>query len=334
MNRMILLATMALLGVGPLCAALTEADLTPNAISNAMLTKPEAERQAFAREVIGAVAAQPIDDAAKTESLVTASRALISGAEAQKVNVIAEVFNSVPVAQLQGVADLLSDNFGEKVTANEVKGLTSEQYDKLASGIVKSVSQYIEASGTDSPTVRMGILAATFTKASSDPNRTRPVVIAALPASVQAAASTYLKASEEGNREMIAAAAGVDEVAPTPAVDPDAASVVVPAEETPAPAAAEAAETIASERTKPAADEAKVPLLSRWAADSLGLTFDAMRAATYDWAAVEDPLAVRTDSMVPTLPGFANVVGVPGERFPAGQPLPKPSPSYGNQYVR
>lgn len=332
MNRMILLATMALLGVGSLCAALTEADLTPNAISNAMLAKPEAERQAFAREVIGAVAAQPIDDAAKTESLVTASRALISGAEAQKVNVIAEVFNSVPVAQLQGVADLLSDNFGEKVTANEVKGLTSEQYDKLASGIVKSVSQYIEASGTDSPTVRMGILAATFTKASSDPNRTRPVVIAALPASVQAAASTYLKASEEGNREMIAAAAGVDEVAPTPAVDPDAASVVVPAEET--PATAEADGTIASENTKPAADEAKVPLLSRWAADSLGLTFDAMRAATYDWAAVEDPLAVRTDSMVPTLPGFANVVGVPGERFPAGQPLPKPSPSYGNQYVR
>lgn len=332
MNRMILLATMALLGVGPLGAALTEADLTPNAISNAMLTKPEAERQAFAREVIGAVAAQPIDDAAKTESLVTASRALISGAEAQKVNVIAEVFNSVPVAQLQGVADLLSDNFGEKVTANEVKGLTSEQYDKLASGIVKSVSQYIEASGTDSPTVRMGILAATFTKASSDPNRTRPVVIAALPASVQAAASTYLKASEEGNREMIAAAAGVDEVAPTPAVDPDAASVVVPAEET--PATAEADGTIASENTKPAADEAKVPLLSRWAADNLGLTFDAMRAATYDWAAVEDPLAVRTDSMVPTLPGFANVVGVPGERFPAGQPLPKPSPSYGNQYVR
>lgn len=332
MNRMILLATMALLGVGSLCAALTEADLTPNAISNAMLAKPGAERQAFAREVIGAVAAQPIDDAAKTESLVTASRALISGAEAQKVNVIAEVFNSVPVAQLQGVADLLSDNFGEKVTANEVKGLTSEQYDKLASGIVKSVSQYIEASGTDSPTVRMGILAATFTKASSDPNRTRPVVIAALPASVQAAASTYLKASEEGNREMIAAAAGVDEVAPTPAVDPDAASVVVPAEET--PATAEADGTIASENTKPAADEAKVPLLSRWAADSLGLTFDAMRAATYDWAAVEDPLAVRTDSMVPTLPGFANVVGVPGERFPAGQPLPKPSPSYGNQYVR
>lgn len=333
MNRMILLATMALLGVGPLCAALTEADLTPNAISNAMLAKPEAERQAFAREVIGAVAAQPIDDAAKTESLVTTSRALISGAEAQKVNVIAEVFNSVPVAQLQGVADLLAkNNFGEEVTAKKVKGLTSAQYDKMASGIVKSVSQYIEASGTDSPTVRMGILAATFTKASSDPNRTRPVVIAALPASVQAAASTYLKASEEGNREMIAAAAGVDEVAPTPAVDPDAASVVVPAEET--PTTAEADGTIASEKTKPAADEAKVPLLSRWAADSLGLTFDAMRAATYDWAAVEDPLAVRTDSMMPTLPGFANVVGVPGERFPAGQPLPKPSPSYGNQYVR
>lgn len=338
MKRILLLAAATLVGVGSVCAALTEADLAPAAVNRAIQAKPAAERQAFAKEVLGAVAAQPIDDAAKTQALVRASRALIAGAGAQTVNVIAEVFNSVPVAQLQGVADLLSsNNFGQKTN-----GLSDAAFDKLSADIVKSASQYIEASGTDSPAVRMGILAAAFSKASENPERTRPLVIAALPASVQAAAAMYVGASEQGNRDMIAAAAGVDAVEPTPA-DPDAASVV------PAPAAAEATPSAPAAETgylepQPPAEvpspaeegaapvEVKVPLLSRWAADGRGLTFDAMRAATYDWASV-DPSTVRDDPVVPSLPGFGNIIGVPGERFPAGVPLDKPSPSYGNQYL-
>lgn len=329
MKRILLLAAVALVSAGSVCAALTEADLTPAAINRAIQAKPAAERQAFAKEVLGAVSAQPIDDAAKTQALVRASRALIAGAKAQTVNVIAEVFNSVPVAQLQGVADLLATtNFGQ--AANK---LSAAAYDKLAADIVKSASQYIEASGTDSPAVRMGILAATFAKGSDDPARTRPLVVAALPASVQAAATTYMGASERGNREMIADAAGVDAVEATPA-DPDAASVV------PAAATAEGAEPVAQTSGENAPVEVKVPLLSRWASDHLGLTFDAMRAATYDWASVEDPTSVRTDPVVPTLPGLANVVVVPGEAVPAGVPLskpislPAPSPSYGNQRIR
>lgn len=337
MKRILLLALLALASAGSVCAALTEADLTPAAINRAIQAKPAAERQAFAKEVLGAVAAQPIDDAAKTQTLVRASRALIAGAGPQTVNIIAEVFNSVPVAQLQGVADLLaSTNFGQKAN-----GLSDAGYDKLAADIVKSASQYIEASGTDSPAVRMGILAATFAKGSDNPERTRPLVVAALPASVQAAATTYMGASEQGNREMIADAAGVDAVEATPA-DPDAASVV------PAAATAAAATTPAENEAAPVAQasgneapvEVKVPLLFRFASDHLGLTFDTMRAATYDWVSIDDPASVRTDPVVPTLPGFGNVVGVPGEAFPAGAvspgkliPLPAPSPSYGNQRI-
>lgn len=361
MKRILLLVAVALAGAGSVCAALTEADLAPGAVNRAIAAKPAAERQAFAREVLGAVAAQPIDDAAKTQALVRASRALIEGAGPQTVNVIAEVFNSVPVAQLPGVADLLANNFDQKA-----HGLTAEAYDRLASSIVKSASQYIEASGTDSPAVRIGILAATFSKASEDPARTRPLVIAALPAAVQAAATAYVGAAEQGNREMIAAAAGVDAVEPTPA-DPDAASVVAPAAAAAAstasatPAAdpavvaspgAEAdylrpqppagmADTAAGEGGKETA-EVKVPLLFRFASDNLGLTFDAMRAASYDWALVDDPVSVPRDPVVPTLPGFGNLaeVGTLDQPFAVGQSprppvrLPAPSPSYGNQYVR
>ena len=179
----------AALLAGSLCAALTQADLTPEAIAPAIAAQPEAQRQAYAREVLQAIAASPSDDAAKTQALTSASRALISGAgKAQGVAVIAEIFNTVPIAQLQGVADLLAEvNFGQAVN-----GFTDAQYDDFCAKVVGSAARYIEASGTDSPAVRMSILAATFAKASADPDRTRPKLIAALPASVQTAAATYM----------------------------------------------------------------------------------------------------------------------------------------------
>ena len=94
MKRILLLAAVALVSAGSVCAALTEADLTPAAINRAIQAKPAAERQAFAKEVLGAVSAQPIDDAAKTQALVRASRALIAGAKAQTVNVICLLYTS------------------------------------------------------------------------------------------------------------------------------------------------------------------------------------------------------------------------------------------------
>ncbi|MGN0887131.1 MAG: hypothetical protein ACI4RT_09070 [Candidatus Spyradenecus sp.] len=231
MKRLWMLMTaVALLGTGVAVAALTEADLAPTRIAAAIKAKPAAERQALAKQILEAIAAQPTDEATKTQQLITASRVLISSGNS--IGMIAEVFNSIPMEYLQPVAETLGKvNFDQQ--ANK---MTDAQFDAFCSKVVSSASRYIEASGTDSPTVRISILAATFSRASSDPERTRPAMIAALPASMQAAAATYIAASEQNNREVLAAATGVDEVAETPA-DPNAGNVV------PAAAAAGAAAT-------------------------------------------------------------------------------------------
>ncbi len=305
----LLLATLLVAGVAS--AALTNADLAPQAIVQAVKAKPAAQRTAYARQVLEAVAARPADDASKVQALTTASRALLTGAGS--ISMIAEIFNTIPVEHLQGVAQLLAtENFDQKAN-----NMTDAQYDEFCEKVVSSASRYIEASGTDSPAVRMSILSATFTSASANPDRTRPRLIAALPVAVQAAAATYIAASEAGNREVIAAAAGVDEVTETPK-DPDAEHVV-PAAAAAATAvavasatsadsatASEAGATATAGATAPAPAQAKddylepnpppassdeekkevdvkVPLLSRFTNDVLGITIDTMEASMYDW---------------------------------------------------
>ncbi len=304
----LLLATLLVAGVAS--AALTNADLAPQAIVQAVKAKPAAQRTAYARQVLEAVAARPADDASKVQALTTASRALLTGAGS--ISMIAEIFNTIPVEHLQGVAQLLAtENFDQKAN-----NMTDAQYDEFCEKVVSSASRYIEASGTDSPAVRMSILSATFTSASANPDRTRPRLIAALPVAVQAAAATYIAASEAGNREVIAAAAGVDEVTETPK-DPDAEHVVPAAAAATAvavasatsadsAAASEAGATATAEATAPAPAQAKddylepnpppassdeekkevdvkVPLLSRFTNDVLGITIDTMEASMYDW---------------------------------------------------
>ncbi len=347
MQKMMCLAAAILLGAGVACAALTEADLTPEKVVAAMKAQPANARRAYARQVLEAVAARPADDAAKVQALTTASRALLSGGGS--IGVIADIFNTVPVEHLQGVADLLAkENFDQKVN-----GMTDEQFDAFCKKVVSVASREIEASGSDSPAVRMSILAATFTKASSNPDRTRPQMVAALPAAVQAAAATYITASESGNREVIAAAAGVDEVAETPA-DPDAKRVVkaeqkktdavsqetVSAAEEPKAADKPKAEAAylepkppANAKGEPSAEaevDVKVPLLSRFADDVLGITIDTMEASMYDW---ESP-GLLPPTVAPT--GALDVEAGVDSTTPEGTPRPlpvKPSPTYGNQYL-
>lgn len=347
----ILMTAVALLGSGVAMAALTEADLAPTRIASAIKAKPANERQALAKQILEAIAAQPTDEETKTQQLITAARVLISSGSS--VGMIAEVFNSIPVAYLQPVAETLGTvNFDQ-----QTNGMNDAQYDAFCSKVVSSASRYIEASGTDSPTVRISILAATFSRASSDPERTRPAMIAALPPAMQAAAATYITASEQNNREVIAAAAGVDEVAATPA-DPNANSVVAAATaETAAPAAAPtAAQQVAANEAAPAPErqevpveplptttptatekgevaDVKVPLLSRFSTDVLGITVDTMGAAMYDW---EQP-TLLPPSVVDYAAQPEQMVGA-GEFGTTGQPRPTdvilpPSPTYGNQYL-
>lgn len=266
----------ALLGAGAAFAALTEADLTRERVAETMKATPAAGRQAYARQVIEAVAAQPTDDLTKTQQLISLSRVLIG--TGGTVSMIAEVFNSVPMAYLQAVAETLGRvNFDQKAN-----GMTDAQFDTFCAKVVSTSSRYIEASGTDSPAMRISILAATFTQASSDPDRTRPAMIAALPPAMQAVAATYIAASENRNRDVIAAAAGVDEVAATPA-DPDAGNVVEAAAATAAAAAA----------TEPAAEQ---PAAS---AEGEGVSAGSVAAAGAGAIAAADAATGPTESADP-----------------------------------
>lgn len=372
MKKMLILAAALLLGGAFAHAALTEKDLTPAAIQKTIAATPVSGRQAAARQIIEAIAAQPMDDAAKAQTLLSASRALIQGGGS--IAIIAELFNSIPVAYLQSVAERLAqENFDQKVN-----GMSDEQYDTFCSKVVAGASKYIEASGTDSPAVRISILAATFSSASSDPDRTRPQMIAALPPAMQAAAATFVLASEQGDREVIAAAAGVDEV--TEGVsDPDADKVVDVKQEPAAAAAAPASAAVVAavdpateddptdeapvNQTVPAMEAeadyldpepppatsdaaasgeetpaAKVPLLSRFADDVLGIAQDAHMATLYAWDS--------GDILPPTIDFEAAPELIPGEMTPAGFLAPTiaedsdgpadplvPSPGYGNQGI-
>lgn len=335
MNKMMLFAIAALFSAGIACAALTAKDLTPAAVRDAVAALPAKQRQDYARQIIEAISASPEDEATKTQTLTSAARALIAGARTGgAVGIIAEIYNSVPVANLQGVANLLAaNNFGQTLN-----GMTDEQFDKFAATLVKSASQYIMASGTDSPTLRISILVATFTKASADAERTREKLLAALPASMQAAARTYVTASEQNNASVIAAAAGVDAVEATPA-DPDAGNVVQPrviAEDPATPEAEEAyltpkaADQPESEKPEGENDgDAKVPLIARMSSDVLGFTIDAMHMTIYSWDTIE-PTARVADPVIGTMPGLSSTFEMPGNAAPTMPFLP-PSPAYGNQ---
>lgn len=351
----ILMTAVALLGSGVAVAALTEADLAPTRIASAIKAKPASERQALAKQIIEAIAAQPTDDETKTQQLITASRVLISSGNS--IGMIAEIFNSLPMEYLQPVAETLGKaNFDQQ--ANK---MTDAQFDTFCAKVVSTASRYIEASGTDSPTVRISVLAATFSRASTDPERTRPAMIAALPATMQAAAATYIAASEQNNREVLAAASGIDEVAATPA-DPNSGNIV-PAATEPAAAAAAATEPAAGQTAgsptlvaqevpvaplpttteAAAANEAeageprevKVPLLSRFSSDVLGLTIDMMGSAMYDW----DNPTLLPPTVVDYTTNPEQQIGA-GEFGMANLPRPTtvimpptPSPTYGNQYL-
>lgn len=334
MKKMLVLAAMILLAGSAVHAALTEKDLTPAAIQKTITATPAANRQAVAKQIIEAISAQPMEADAKAKALLSASRAMLQGGGS--VAIIAELFNTIPVEYLQSVAELLArENFGQ--TAN---GMSDAQFDAFCSKVVSSAANYIEVSGADSPAVRISILVATFSTASSNPERTRPQLIATLPPAMQAAATTFVLASEQGNREDIAAAAGLDEVAAKTA-DPDADKIAGPtvvakdeanpaAQTTPAmepeddylePTPPSAAAGAAGEEVP----DVKVPLLARFADDALGIALEMKMAAVYSWEGNAPlPPTINYDP-IPEL--------VPGEIGPAGQAAPLPSPSYGNQSI-
>ncbi len=371
MSKWMLLTMCAVLGVSVAQAAITAGDLTPEALQQAVAGKPRAEQRQIVKQTLEAIASMPMDSNAKLEALVSAARALIGGGKT--ADVIAEVFNSMPIEYLPAVANLLAEaNFDQDIQDGG-KPWPNKQFDDFSVALVKSVARYIEVSGTDSPALRIGILTATFTKASNDPARTMPQVIAALPPSMQAAAETYVNAQLNDNLAVIAEAAGVDEVEPTPAVDPNADRVVsandtaattteaspadattgvtdtaAGAEDAPLPAemdylaspdpADAGSDTETADQPSDASGETpdvKVPMLSRYTSDILGITLDTALSTMYDW----EDTGLMPGNVQPGQPGFG-MEPIPGldQQIPTGaggQQLdtrPLPSPGYGNQY--
>ena len=356
MKRMMLLAAILLLGVGSVHAAvLTEADLTPAVISRTIQATAEGQaRLNYARQVMVSIGALPGEAGAKTQRLVSAARALIGGAgNRQGVAMIAEIYTSAPLENLQGLSDILADNgFGQ-----EENKMTDAQYDAFCAKVVKTASDYIAASGTSAPDVRIATLVDAFSKGSNDPARTRPGLVAVLPAGYVNAVEQYSAAATAGQtRSFVAERAGVDTVAATPA-DPDTNNVVQRQPQSQAEEVAEdylertspdVRDTAADDgtpdapssfETVPAPEGVQVPLLARCVTDDVGLTQDAMMDAVdnlfYDWEthpATEPGRVFQYEMGLPISVGIDAQIPAP---FPRPRPLPaRPSPLYRNQRSR
>ena len=356
MKRMMLLAAILLLGVGSVHAAvLTEADLTPAVISRTIQATAEGQaRLNYARQVMVSIGALPGEAGAKTQRLVSAARALIGGAgNRQGVAMIAEIYTSAPLENLQGLSDILADNgFGQ-----EENKMTDAQYDAFCAKVVKTASDYIAASGTSAPDVRIATLVDAFSKGSNDPARTRPGLVAVLPAGYVNAVEQYSAAATAGQtRSFVAERAGVDAVAATPA-DPDTNNVVQRQPQSQAEEVAEdylertspdVRDTAADDgtpdapssfETVPAPEGVQVPLLARCVTDNLGLTQDAMSDAVdnlfYDWETHPATIPGRVFQYETGLPISVGIDAQIPAPFPRPRPLPaRPSPLYRNQRSR
>ena len=356
MKRMMLLAAILLLGVGSVHAAvLTEADLTPAVISRTIQATAEGQaRLNYARQVMVSIGALPGEAGAKTQRLVSAARALIGGAgNRQGVAMIAEIYTSAPLENLQGLSDILADNgFGQ-----EENKMTDAQYDAFCAKVVKTASDYIAASGTSAPDVRIATLVDAFSKGSNDPARTRPGLVAVLPAGYVNAVEQYDNAAIAGQtRTFVAERAGVDTVAATPA-DPDTNNVVQRQPQSQAEEVAEdylertspdVRDTAADDgtpdapssfETVPAPEGVQVPLLARCVTDNLGLTQDAMSDAVdnlfYDWETHPATMPGRVFQYETGLPISVGIDAQIPAPFPRPRPLPaRPSPLYRNQRSR
>ncbi len=307
MKRMLLLAAV-LLGVTTVQAALSTSDLMPEAVAARIAATPKAARANAVAEILAALDAMPMSEEEKTEAFITMTRVLLSAGGTTEV--LAEIYNSMPVAYLPAVSAILAEADFQQA----VNGMDDEQYNELCEIIVKSTSEYIEASGTDAPAVRIGILVATFVQGSSNPSVTYERALAVVPEAMQAAAETYVAAVTSGKTDVLAAAAGVDLIAETPVEDPDANRVF-------------------SEDDAFAEDDdtgVRVPLLTRYADDVLAITIDTQISTMYDWES-----ECEIGNALPTLAFFEleNVYEVDG-RVPYGAgAVPMPSPTYANQYL-
>lgn len=302
---------------------MTEADLTREAINKTMSEASPAERREEARKIIAAIEAMDIDDEAKVNMLISASRAMISGSKSgNAIGVMAEIYARVSVKHLVAVSSsLMEAGFGQKDN-----GLTDEQMTTFISTVLKSASDYLVNAGCDAPSARAGIMTAAFIGAAENTEAATAAANDALNPNIRTAAMTYANDILAGSTSLIAQGAGVDEdFTAKPEVDPDQDHITVveiddPTATAETPDFSEEVEDDADEIAEDIADtpyeaddsDVKVPLISRFSNDIEGIVSDTMASTLYDWETL-DPKEIVEDPLGAALMGVGRVDVLPGE---------------------
>ncbi|MBP5320666.1 MAG: hypothetical protein J6334_06735 [Kiritimatiellae bacterium] len=134
---------------------------------------PAADRVEFTQKVLKAVNALPVTPEEKSKAFVEAMSACLDvNAGAQKLDLIAEVFATVPVSYLPAVTEQLAANLKRN-------NLSDAAYETLASRAIEVASK--RNAKTDEPAVRDTFVTLAFLRGAKDPAALQDKLIAKLP---------------------------------------------------------------------------------------------------------------------------------------------------------
>lgn len=181
-------------------------------LKETMSQVPAEDRVEFTQKVLKAVNALPVTPEEKSNAFVQAMSACLDvDAGAQKLDLIAEVFATVPVSYLPAVTEQLASSLKRN-------NLSDSAYETLANKAIEVASK--RNAKTDEPAVRDTFVTLAFLRGAKDPNAMKDKLIAALPDkhSQKVAADLVPGVLASQNYTDVVAAAG-EEVAPVEGMD-------------------------------------------------------------------------------------------------------------------
>ncbi len=182
---------------------------TPAEIKGLMTTIAAADQPAFAAETVKAIDKLPATPEQRAQATSTATRQLIGGADkGAKVDLIAQLFAAVPVANLAALAEGLIPSFNR--TKN---GMTKQDYNTIGKQILTKVAEAVATA--EYPAARMSVALAVF-RAGDDWTDEETLAMAkdVLPSGNVSAALVAQAAGEVagGNYQSVEAMTGVSQV--------------------------------------------------------------------------------------------------------------------------
>ena len=181
-------------------------------LKETMSQVPAEDRVEFTQKVLKAVNALPVTPEEKSNAFVQAMAACLDvDAGAQQLDLIAEVFATVPVSYLPAVTEQLASNLKRN-------NLSDSAYETLANKAIEVASK--RNAKTDEPAVRDTFVTLAFLRGAKDPNAMKDKLIAAIPDkhSQKVAADLVPGVLASQNYTDVVAAAG-EEVAPVEGMD-------------------------------------------------------------------------------------------------------------------